>query len=106
MLLPVTPNPKAYQPPANLPKPSGDAQMLSVTANPELNFAQMMLALASVAVEHKKRTQGSRVPDNLRDSWVAAVRQFEAETEEDEWVDSVSVKMVVVPSSLYRACFR
>ncbi|UZJ55329.1 hypothetical protein CBS101457_004649 [Exobasidium rhododendri] len=83
ILLPVQPNPKPFTPPGGSTA-SGEAQQLYLTANPELNFAQMAMAMTSQAVEHKKRTRGSRVPDTLRDGWIAAVRQFERESEEDE----------------------
>lgn len=91
ILLPVQPNPKPFSPPAGMTKPPGDAQQLYLTVSPELNFAQMTLAMAATAVEHKKKTQGSRVPDALRDTWISAVRQFEKETgeEEDEYFDQV-----------------
>lgn len=92
ILLPVQPNPKPFSPPAGMAKPPGDAQQLYLTVSPELNFAQMTLAMAATAVEHKKKTQGSRVPDALRDTWISAVRQFENETgdeEGNEYFDSV-----------------
>jgi hypothetical protein len=83
ILLPVQPNPKPYAPPAGMAKPQGETQQLYLTANSELNFAQMTLAMCATAVEHKKRTQGARVPDGLRDTWIAAVRQFRKEADED-----------------------
>jgi golgi to ER traffic protein 4 len=84
ILLSVRPNPKPFSPPAGMAKPPGDAQQLYLTVDPVLNFAQMTLAMAATAVEHKKKTQGSRVPDALRDTWISAVNQFEKETGDEE----------------------
>lgn len=82
VLLPVQPNPKPFTPPGG--SSAGDAQHLYLTASSELNFAQMAFAMTSQAVEHKKRNQGSRVPDSLRDAWINLVRQFEKESQEQE----------------------
>lgn len=84
------PNPKPFSAPAGLPKPSGDTQMIYSTINSELNFAQAALSLANVAVEHKKQTQGSRVPDKLRESWAFAIQQFEKSSDEDDFINHVS----------------
>lgn len=78
--------------------PPGDAQQLYLTANAELNFAQMALAMAATAVEHKKKTQGSRVPDSLRETWTTAVRQFEKEADEgeDEYLEQVRANVHLI----------
>lgn len=78
LLLPVKPNPKPFAPPGGMPAPESP-QQLYLTASPDLNFAQMAFAMISQAVDHKRRTSGSRVPDQLRDGWLAIVRQYERE---------------------------
>ena len=88
VLLPTKPNPKPFNPPGG--SIAGvEAQQLYLTASSSLNFAQMTLAMASQAVEHKKRTQGSRAPDGLRDAWIGLVQQFERESEGDDEDDFV-----------------
>lgn len=79
LLLPVEPNPRPYTAPAgaeSAPAPPSGIQ-LYVTANPDLNFAQMALALSL----HGKsiKSSGSRVPEGLRNAWIALVRQYERE---------------------------
>ncbi|KAJ9478390.1 Golgi to ER traffic protein 4 [Pseudozyma hubeiensis] len=72
LLLPVTPNPRPYTPPGS-PTPSTDIQ-LYLTANPDLNFSQ--LAVALVSESHKLQR---RVPEWLRNAWIQLVRQYERE---------------------------
>lgn len=117
VLLPTKPNPKPFNPPGG--SIAGvEAQQLYLTASSSLNFAQMTLAMASQAVEHKKRTQGSRAPDGLRDAWIGLVQQFERESEgddEDDFVFEVCVSaaklkreadnaVVFAPSRFARPC--
>lgn len=83
ILLPTQPNPKPYSPPGASAS-SEHPQMLYLTANSDLNFAQMALALSSQAAEHKRRTKGQKVPDSLRDTWMGLVRQFERENQDDD----------------------
>jgi hypothetical protein len=83
ILLPQKPNPKPYTPPGGVPA-GGEVQQMYATVSSDLNFAQMAFAFISQAVDHKKRTKGQRVPDSLRDSWVALVRQFERESKDEE----------------------
>lgn len=82
LLLPVTPNPKPYTPPAGAEGASSAPQglQLYVTANSELNFSQMALALSLHALAAAK-TSNNRVPDGLRNAWIALVRQFERESD-------------------------
>lgn len=74
----MTPNPRPYTAPAGAdspacpPPPKG--LQLYVTGNPDLNFAQMALALTLHAI-----STGSRVPDGLKQAWVSLVRQYERE---------------------------
>lgn len=92
LLLPVTPNPRPYVPPGTTSPPAGqESQQLYLTANPDLNFAQMALALTVQAVSAQK--SGARVPDTLKNAWMALVRQYEREgaaLEQDESVREVS----------------
>lgn len=83
ILLPTQPNPKPFIPPGGVTAGTEVQQMYS-TANSELNFTQMTFALTSQAVDYKKRTKGAKVPDSLRDTWIALVRQFEKENYEEE----------------------
>ena len=91
ILLPVQPNPKPYTPPGGS-SGANEPQQLYLTANSELNFAQMALALMTQAADHKRRTKGQRVPDSLRDTWIGLVRQFEKESgDEDDYIFEVSL---------------
>lgn len=109
LLLPVTPNPRAYTPPAGAeaaPAPPQNLQ-LSITANPDLNFGQMALALCLHAKSAKAAS--GRVPDALKSAWVALVRQYEREGEaiNEEGIGEVSTEpekgSVQTPVAL-RAC--
>ncbi|EST07515.1 hypothetical protein PSEUBRA_002595 [Kalmanozyma brasiliensis GHG001] len=81
LLLPVTPNPRPYTPPG-ASTPSN--VQLYLTANPDLNFSQMAVALVS---ESAKLPANQRKPDWLRNAWINLVRQYEREapalTQED-----------------------
>lgn len=73
----MTPNPKPYSAPAGVdPSSAPQGQQLYVTANPELNFAQMSLALALHAHNSKPR-----VSDGLKNAWIGLVKQFERESD-------------------------
>ncbi|SPO23011.1 related to GET4 - protein with a role in insertion of tail-anchored proteins into the ER membrane [Ustilago trichophora] len=79
LLLPVTPNPRPYVPPGS-PTPSTTTNsnlQLYLTANADLNFSQMAVALVSES--NKLRTTSSRIPDWLRNAWINLVRQYERE---------------------------
>ncbi|SPO24718.1 related to GET4 - protein with a role in insertion of tail-anchored proteins into the ER membrane [Ustilago trichophora] len=84
LLLPVTPNPRPYVPPGS-PTPSTTTTttttnnsnlQLYLTANPDLNFSQMAVALV---FESNKLGATSRTPDWLRNAWINLVRQYERE---------------------------
>lgn len=64
---------------------------MSITANPDLNFGQMALAL-SLHAKAAKASSG-RVPDGLKNAWVALVRQYEREGDaiHEEGISDVSV---------------
>lgn len=95
LLLPVTPNPRPYTAPAgaeNAPSPPQNVQM-SITANPDLNFGQMALALSLHAKAAKAaKASSGRVPDGLKNAWVALVRQYEREGDaiHEEGISDVS----------------
>ncbi|KIS70366.1 uncharacterized protein UMAG_01535 [Mycosarcoma maydis] len=71
LLLPVQPNPRPYIPPGSATT-SSDLQ-LYLTANADLNFSQIAVALVCEAAKL------SRVPDSLRNAWIQLVRQYEKE---------------------------
>lgn len=91
LLLPTKPNPKPYAPPAGMSAPADSPQQLYLTASPDLNFAQMAFAMVSQAVDHKRKTGGARVPDQLREGWSALVNQYEQEADsvDDEYLAEV-----------------
>lgn len=74
LLLPVTPNPRAYTPPGSSTPTS---MQLYLTANADLNFSQMAVALVSessrIAPSH------TSVPDWLKSAWINLVRQYQRE---------------------------
>lgn len=79
LLLPMTPNPRPYSTPAgaeSAPAPPNGLQ-LYVTANADLNFAQMATALSVHGSSVK--SAGARVPDGLKSAWINLVRQYERE---------------------------
>ncbi|GAK63371.1 cytoplasmic protein [Moesziomyces antarcticus] len=71
LLLPISPNPRAF----TAPNGTQTDFKLSITANSELNFAQMATALSLAAQ--------SGVNDALRTAWANLVRQFERESQPD-----------------------
>ncbi|CDR87186.1 related to GET4-protein with a role in insertion of tail-anchored proteins into the ER membrane [Sporisorium scitamineum] len=84
LLLPVTPNPRPYVPPGSPATPASTTELqLYLTANADLNFSQMAVALVSESAKHSPQ----RVPDWLRNAWINLVRQYEREapalTQED-----------------------
>ncbi|KDN52747.1 hypothetical protein K437DRAFT_292855 [Tilletiaria anomala UBC 951] len=93
--LPMEPNPRTFSPPAgvNAPParqitPSGEqsdyVQPLWLTANADINFAQMCLGLVDCAWRVKGEAKGlsqsergaARAPDALRNAWIALARQY------------------------------
>ena len=80
LLLPVTPNPRPYVPPGS-PAPAAGATglQLYLTANADLNFSQMAVALVSESAKLRSSPQAARVPDWLRNAWINLVRQYERE---------------------------
>ncbi|SNX83364.1 related to GET4 - protein with a role in insertion of tail-anchored proteins into the ER membrane [Melanopsichium pennsylvanicum] len=80
LLLPVTPNPRPYVPPGSPAGASTELQ-LYLTANPDLNFSQMAVALVSESLKIKTNSNGGagRVPDWLRNAWLQLVRQYARE---------------------------
>lgn len=79
LLLPVTPNPRPYVPPGS-PTPSTTTNsnlQLYLTANADLNFSQMAVALVSES--NKLGSTSSPIPDWLRNAWINLVRQYERE---------------------------
>lgn len=101
LLLPVTPNPKPYTAPpgaeaVGVAPPSG--LQLYVTANPDLNFGQMALAL-SLHAYAAKTTGSKRVPDALKSAWAGLVRQFEreADTLHEDGIGEVSDLFCAAP---------
>ncbi|CAO1620315.1 unnamed protein product [Parajaminaea phylloscopi] len=85
LLLPMNPNPRPYTSPAGVESSAAPPPklQLSVTANPDLNFAQMALALclhaAAVKPLSSSASSGARVPEGLKGAWVNLVRQYERE---------------------------
>ncbi|CBQ71741.1 conserved hypothetical protein [Sporisorium reilianum SRZ2] len=73
LLLPVTPNPRPYVPPGSPTSSSG--LQLYLTANADLNFSQMAVALVSESA----KLASQRIPDWLRNAWINLVRQYERE---------------------------
>lgn len=71
LLLPISPNPRAF----SAPNGTQTDFKLSITANSELNFAQMATALSLAAQ--------AGVNDALRTAWLNLVRQFERESQPD-----------------------
>lgn len=106
LLLPVTPNPKPYAPPAGTgPRDTSTTQELYLTANADLNFAQMMLALVGQAVSVKKSAQP--IPEALKGAWGNLVGQFEREggaIQTDEYIDEVSLHSSLFPSGAVCTC--
>ncbi|CEH13631.1 Uncharacterized conserved protein [Ceraceosorus bombacis] len=87
LLLPTQPNPKAFSPVGGTSTAQSDPLQLYMTANADLNFAQMTLALVGQAVSVKK--SGQRVGDQLRNAWGGLIQQYQREgpaLEADEFV--------------------
>lgn len=84
LLLPMNPNPRPYTTPAGADSASSPAPpppkglQLYVTGNPDLNFAQMGLALTLHAISSVS-SGSSRVPEGLKQAWISLVRQYERE---------------------------
>lgn len=74
LLLPVSPNPRPYVPPGAPSTSTTSSLQLYLTANADLNFSQMAVALVS----ESEKTQG-RPPVWLRNAWINLVRQYERE---------------------------
>ncbi|SPO38468.1 related to GET4 - protein with a role in insertion of tail-anchored proteins into the ER membrane [Pseudozyma flocculosa] len=80
LLLPVQPNPRPYVPPGSSGSAAKSDLQLYLTANADLNFAQMALALCIEGDRIKSTGSGSRAaPDWLKSAWTALVRQYERE---------------------------
>lgn len=80
LLLPVSPNPRPYVPSGSPTASSASSGLqLYLTANADLNFSQMAVALVSESAKIKSNNPTARVPDWLRNAWVNLVRQYERE---------------------------
>lgn len=96
LLLPTQPNPKPFSPVGGAASGAQPEPLqLHLTANADLNFAQMTLALVGQAVSIKKT--GQRIGDQLRNAWGGLIQQYEKEgpaLEADEFVGDVSAALI------------
>ncbi|PWZ00735.1 hypothetical protein BCV70DRAFT_199999 [Testicularia cyperi] len=111
LLLPVKPNPKPYVTPGapsaapnawpNVPEAVNSTTLLYLTANADLNFAQMVTALVQDSV--KLRTSpgsNGRTPDWLKNSWTQVIRQGEREAPSLQLDDGIRQSISMI-SSVY-----
>ncbi|CCF53682.1 hypothetical protein NDA11_000562 [Ustilago hordei] len=80
LLLPVTPNPRPFVPPGPpASTTSSSGLQLYLTANADLNFSQMAVALVSESFKLKSSNPAAPTPDWLRNAWINLVRRYERE---------------------------
>ncbi|KAJ1028735.1 hypothetical protein NDA16_001900 [Ustilago loliicola] len=103
LLLPVTPNPRPYVPPGSPASSSSSSSglQLYLTANADLNFSQMAVALVSESSKIKSSSPPARVPDWLRNAWINLVRQYEREAPALSQEDGVRAAMPSIGSEWF-----